>query len=99
MRSRSVWRWTHLRTAARSLASSSLTRRELDEAQLLRASVDAKLEAETGAGAALREELAAMRRENEAMRLGFAARLEEMTASQGRLRAQQDELGRLARDG
>lgn len=77
----------------------SLTRRELDEAQLLRASVDAKLEAETGAGAALREELAAMRRENEAMRLGFAARLEEMTASQGRLRAQQDELGRLARDG
>jgi hypothetical protein len=77
----------------------ALVQQELDAAKGQSASLSAQLEAEVAITQQLRADIGATKSENEAMRLNFAARLEEMTREQNRLREQQDELSRMAREG
>ena len=77
----------------------ALVQQELDAAKGQSASLSAQLEAEVAVTQQLRADIGATKSENEAMRLKFAARLEEMTREQNRLREQQDELSRMAREG
>jgi hypothetical protein len=77
----------------------ALVQQELDAAKGQSASLSAQLEAEVAITQQLRADIGATKSENEAMRLKFAARLEEMTREQNRLREQQDELSRMAREG
>ena len=77
----------------------ALVQQELDAAKGQSASLSAQLEAEVAITQQLRADIGATKSENEAMRLKFAARLEEMAREQNRLREQQDELSRMAREG
>ena len=77
----------------------ALVRREGDDARGASASLRAQLVAEEAASQQLRKQVGTLQSENEEMRLNFAARLDDMARGQDRLRAQQDSLGRLAREG
>ena len=70
----------------------ALVRQEVEDAKGQSASLRVQLEAEHEVAQQLRQEVEAVKRENEAMRLKFAARLDDLARGQEELRDQQDSL-------